>query len=317
MDEKDDGVSAETSSETKDKELESKLTRSILKLEEIDKNLYRANYLWRTVTRGVFGGQIIGQALVAASQTVPEHLHVHSMHCYFLQKGDGTQPIIYHVDNMRDGSSFSTRLVKAVQKGENIFTAMVSYHKHEPALCIHQYTMPNVPPPESLATYEELLLRALTEDNLSDYQRAYIHYYLADEVSFHLKPVYPDAFPFFRKPEPAEPKMLFWVKVKGDLGESAHNLHRCIAAYISDSYLLGTSMLPVPRDKMVLSMMASLDHTLWFHTHFRADDWLLYECESPRMIGNRALSFGRIWLRDGVLAVSCAQEGIVRLSSLL
>ncbi|XP_013403795.1 acyl-coenzyme A thioesterase 8 [Lingula anatina] len=180
-------------------ELENHLTNTILKLEEIDVNLYRGSNLWKPVrSRAVFGGQVVGQALVAASKTVADHLHVHSLHTYFIRPGDNTLPILYHVDRLRDGNSFSTRSVKATQNGNTIITMQVSYHKEEEGVLSHQYTMPHAPPPDKLRTTEECLRTFLQDTRTSKQSKATIQKVLADEIPIEVKPVDPLLF-FSRK----------------------------------------------------------------------------------------------------------------------
>lgn len=298
-----------------DDNLEITLIETVLKLEKIDKNLYRADeeHLWRPINgRAVFGGQVVGQALVAAGQTVSDDLHVHSLHCYFVRPGNPDRPILYHVEDLRDGHSFGTRIVKAQQNGENILTMLASYHKLEISPFSHQYSMPVAPPPEDLKSTGELYKMSLDSGMVPEKYVSYVKKLLSLEVPMEMKPVNPEMHVRMLRTGQHPPKTLVWIRAKGLVRDFTGQIHRCIAAYMSDNVLLGTSLLPF--HNFDVNFMASLDHSMWFHAIFRADEWMLYEIESPRFIGNRALCLGRLWKRDGTLAVSVAQEGVVRLS---
>ncbi|CAH1780113.1 unnamed protein product, partial [Owenia fusiformis] len=298
-------------------DLEKSLTNTVLNLDKIDLNLYRGTNLWKPLhSRAVFGGQVVGQALVAATKTVADNMHVHSLHCYFVNAGDNRVPIIHHVDRVRDGKSFCTRSVKANQQGTPILTMQVSFHINENGGFSHQYTMPDVPKPDDLLSSEELTRKYLETEELSAKHRAYLESSLAVEVPMEMRPVNP--FTFYARrigtTVAHEPKQMIWIRASGHLdddpAEMHMNLHRCLAAYISDFSLLGTATLPHPDFRW--GMGASLDHSMWFHTPFRADEWMLYECESPQAGGNRALVCGRLWKQDGTLAVTVTQEGLLR-----
>ncbi|ELU10040.1 hypothetical protein CAPTEDRAFT_18472 [Capitella teleta] len=245
-----------------------------------------------------------------------------AFHSYFIRPGQDDSPILYHVDRIRDGRSFATRMVKSIQRGENILSMLVSFHGIEDQKLEHQYVMPQVPLPDKLMSYDELIMKKVGEmDGMDDRTKRYIERYLnktTEDVPIEIKPVEPHKFSILRrfsKPTSHEANNNLWVRVRGHIDADNHKLHRCAAAYLSDWTLLGTALLPLPVDSFNINMIASLDHSMWFHNHFRADEWMLYECESPRMIGGRALTLGRLWRQDGTLAVSVAQEGIIRASS--
>jgi acyl-CoA thioesterase II len=273
---------------------------SILDLEQLEVNLFRGlspQVGWQRV----FGGQVIGQALVAAHRTV-EGRPAHSLHAYFLRAGDPAVPIIYEVDRIRDGGSFSTRRVVAIQHGRAIFSMAASFHKDEPGLQ-HQMTMPEVPSPEALPSEAELKAKLI--DKLPPQMKTYWE----RERPIEIKPV--DLSRYF-SPESRAPGQQVWIKATGRLGDDLA-LHQCVLAYASDFTLLDTALIAHGRfifDPRL--MLASLDHALWFHRPFRADDWLLYAQDSPVSSGARAFCRGTLFTRDGTLVASTAQEGLVR-----
>ncbi|XP_048354740.1 acyl-coenzyme A thioesterase 8 [Sphaerodactylus townsendi] len=289
-------------------DLRSVLVTSVLNLEPLDLDLFRGRHYWVPVSRRLFGGQIVGQALVAAAKAVGEELQVHSLHCYFVRAGDPSVPVLYQVERTRTGQSFSVRSVKAVQHGKPILICQASFQETQSSPLQHQFHMPDVPLPEELLTQEELIQKYLQDPNLLEKYRHGLTKMLAQEVPIEMKPVNPPDF-FHRNPQ--EPKQLFWVRARGHIGDCDMKLHCCVAAYISDYAFLGTALLPHYHRHRV-RFMVSLDHSMWFHAPFRADHWMLYECESPWAGGSRGLVHGRLWRRDGVLAVSCAQEGVIR-----
>ncbi|XP_034440303.1 acyl-coenzyme A thioesterase 8 [Hippoglossus hippoglossus] len=293
------------------KDLKSVLVTSVLNLEKLDVDLYRGTHHWIPRSKRLFGGQIIGQALVAAAKSVDDNLHAHSLHCYFVRAGDPKVPVLYQVDRTRDGRSFTVRSVRAIQHGQPILVCQASFHKLQPSPVQHQFTMPVVPPPEDLLTVEELIHLHLNKPDLSEKLRQGLNKLLANEIPIEIKPVQP--LPSYR-PAACEPKKLFWVRAQGYIGEGNMKLHCCVAAYVSDFAFLGTALLPYPSYRA--QFVASLDHAMWFHTTFRSDEWMLYECDSPWAGGSRGLVQGRLWRRDGVLAVSCSQEGVLRVKSL-
>jgi len=273
----------------------------ILDLEKIELNLFRGRSPQDRWQR-VFGGQVIGQALVAACRTV-EGRSPHSMHAYFLIGGDPKVPIIYEVDRIRDGKSFTTRRVVAIQHGQAIFTLMVSFHNDEAGLS-HQAPMPEVPPPEQLPTEAEV--RAKVLPNMPDPVRRYYE----RERPIELRPVQYDRY-LGKKYE--DGKFNVWIRATGKLPDDPA-IHQCVLAYASDMSLLDTALVPHGRSLFEKEFMgASLDHALWLHRPFRADDWLLYTQESPTMTGSRGFARGLIFTRDGTLVASVAQEGLVRI----
>ena len=248
----------------------------------------------------VFGGQVAGQALVAAGRTVTRGT-VHSLHAYFLRPGDPAVPILYEVDRIRDGRSFTTRRVVAVQHGRAIFNLSASFHVDEPGPD-HQVTMPAVPDPESLPTFASQM--APYRDRLAE-----VH-----ERPHPIDVRFVTSHPFERgegKGRPACQRV--WMRADGELPDQPL-LHACVVAYASDLTLLDTTLAPhgISALSSPGTMLASLDHAMWFHRPFRADEWLLYEQESPSASGARGFAKGTIFTRDGLLAVSVAQEGLVR-----
>ncbi|KAB0353115.1 hypothetical protein FD754_017972 [Muntiacus muntjak] len=289
-------------------DLRSVLVTSVLNLEPLDEDLYRGRHYWVPSTQRLFGGQIVGQALVAAAKSVSEDVHVHSLHCYFVRKGDPKVPVLYQVERTRTGASFSVRFVKAVQHGRPIFICQASFQKAQPSPMQHQFSMPAVPPPEELLSHEALIDQYLRDPQLQEKYRVGLNQIAAQEVPIEIRVVNP---PTPGQLKEMEPRLMFWVRAQGYIGEGDMKMHCCVAAYISDYAFLGTAVLPHHWQHEV-DFMVSLDHSMWFHAPFRADHWMLYECESPWAGGSRGLVHGRLWRQDGVLAVSCAQEGVIR-----
>ena len=274
---------------------------SILDLEALEDNLFRGRSPQQSWQR-VFGGQTLGQGLVAAVRTVPQERVAHSLHAYFLLPGDLNRPIIYSVERVRDGASFTTRRVTATQHGRAMFVMSVSFHKQEQGL-EHYSTMPKVPPPEDLPSEQDLKARILAE--LPEVMRKYWE----QERPIELRPL--DASRYFsREKRPAE--QMVWLRASGRLPD-AFPLHQCVLAYASDFSLLDTALIAHGKlmfDKDI--QLASLDHALWFHRPFRADEWLLYVQDSPSSHGARGFCRGSLFRRDGVLVASVAQEGLMR-----
>jgi acyl-CoA thioesterase-2 len=274
----------------------------LLDLETLEVNMFRG----ATSDEGgrrVFGGQVIGQALVAASRTVEDPRPAHSLHAYFIRPGDPAHPILYTVERDRDGKSFTTRRVVAVQHGRAIFNMAVSFQVEEPGP-EHQFDMPDVPGPNGLATQREL--RAAVADKVPErFRDMWLR-----ERPIEIRPVNPrDMF----RPEPREPVQHVWFRVGGRLASDDLALHQCMLAYASDMTLLDTCTLPhglIWTSPKLQS--ASLDHALWFHSRFRADEWLLYAQDSPRAAGARGFNRGSIYTQDGRLVASVAQEGLIR-----
>ncbi|KAG0042788.1 Acyl-CoA thioesterase 8 [Gryganskiella cystojenkinii] len=295
------------------------IIESMLDLEEIDKDLYRSKKLWMPMgARGVFGGNVVGQALVAATNTVSTSFSVHSLHSYFLMPGDHSTPILYHVERVRDGKSYCTRTVTAKQRGKNIFVCTASFQVPRPSAPSHQYPMPDVPHHSTLPSQEEILRGLIDNPKIPENLSDILKLSLEEPVALDFKDTKRHTFKSIQHPE-IRTEQMFWIKCKGTLGD-ALALHQCVVAYGSDHNLLNTVPLahgstwfsrrgPNPK----ITMMASLDHSMWFHCPFRADEWMLYVCETPRSGCDRGLTFGRIYKEDGTLAVSVAQEGVVRL----
>lgn len=273
---------------------------TILDIERLEENLFRGlspQVGWQRV----FGGQVIGQALVAANRTVNGRL-THSLHAYFLRAGDPSVPIIYSVDRIRDGGSFTTRRVVAVQHGQAIFSMAASFHKEETGL-EHQIKMPEVPPPESLPSEAEL--KACLIDRVPPQVKAYWE----RERPIEIRPV---DLSRYLTPGNHDPSQQVWIRATGELSND-QSLHQCVLAYASDFTLLDTALIAHGRfvfdPKLIL---ASLDHALWFHRKLRADEWLLYAQDSPISGGGRAFCRGMLFTRDGKLVASTAQEGLLR-----
>jgi acyl-CoA thioesterase-2 len=273
---------------------------AILDLEQLEINLFRGRSP-QVGWQRVFGGQVIGQALVAASRTV-DGRGPHSLHGYFLLGGDPAVPIIYEVDRIRDGKSFTTRRVVAIQHGRAIFSMSASFHKEEPGF-EHAAAMPDVPPPEALPGERDI--QSTVMPLMPDPVRAYFE----RERPIELRPV---EFKRYLSREPREPKFNVWIRTTGRLPDDPA-VHRCVLAYASDMTLLDASLIPHGRTVFESAIQpASLDHALWIHRPFRADDWLLYAQDSPNAAGARGFSRGLIFTRTGTLVASVAQEGLIR-----
>ena len=275
----------------------------ILNLEQLEVNLFRGRSPQSRWQR-VFGGQVIGQALVATCRTVEDVTTrpPHSLHAYFLIGGDPKVPIIYEVDRIRDGKSFTTRRVVAIQHGHAIFSMSVSFHVAEPGLA-HQAKMPNVPQPDSLPPEAEIRQRILP------LMPEPVRRYYERERPIEIRPV---EYGRYLGEKNDEGRFNVWIRTTGKLPDEPA-IHRCVLAYASDMMLLDAAL--IPHGKSVFSediMAASLDHAMWFHRPFRADDWLLYAQDSPNLAGSRGFSRGSIFARDGTLVASVAQEGLLR-----
>ena len=272
-----------------------------LDLEEIELNHYLAaspNEGWQRV----YGGQVIGQALVAASRTVSPNRSAHSLHGYFLRAGDTTIPILYKVDRIRDGKSFTTRRVVAVQRGQAIFTMSISFQVDEGGLS-HQFDMPKVPAPDSLPTEDELR-REQAKSWPKEFQESF-----SGSSAIQVKPVDPVDL---LNPEPAQAMQRCWMRC-GEALPDDPRIHQCVLAYLSDWSLLDTASRPHAVSFMQDNVqVASLDHAMWFHRPFRADEWLLYDQDSPSASGARGFNRGLIYNQAGELVASTTQEGLLR-----
>ncbi len=270
----------------------------ILDLERIEDNLFRGDS--RDIgAPQVFGGQVLGQALVAASRTV-EGRQVHSLHAYFLRRGDLSVPIVFEVDRSRDGGSFTSRRVVAIQHGQPILTMSASFQVEEPGLD-HQAPMPAAPPPESLRDL------AVVEAEFIERMPHRVSGYFRNQRPFEFRAVSADDY-LTREKRPAA--KLVWFRVIGELPDD-QALHRCLLTYVSDYHLLPTATMPHGVNFLELQV-ASIDHAIWFHRDLRVDDWMLYAIESPSASGARGFSRGSIYTRDGALVATVAQEGLIR-----
>jgi acyl-CoA thioesterase-2 len=270
---------------------------TLLDLEAIEVNIFRGVSPHESRQR-VFGGQVAGQALVAAARTVEQGM-VHSLHAYFLRPGDPNVPILYEVDRIRDGRSFTTRRVVAIQHGQAIFNLQCSFHVREPGL-EHQLPMPEgIPDPESLPDFKT---------RMAPYREMLGEWY---DRPRPIDTRYVDAPPVERSSY-RTPFQKVWLRADGTLPDNAV-LHACVATYASDMTLLDTTLLPHGiswHDNTV--QMASLDHAMWFHRPFRADDWLLYDQGTTSTSDSRGLAYGFIFTRAGDLVITVVQEGLIR-----
>jgi acyl-CoA thioesterase-2 len=274
---------------------------SLLDLEQLEVNLFRGHTPAAGFTR-VYGGQVLAQSLVAAQRTVNEARQMHSMHAYFLLAGDPKVPIVFEVERVRDGGSFTTRRVKAVQHGQAIFVMSISFQKEESSFD-HQAEMPAVPGPEKLPSDADL--RQQIAARLPENMRSY----LLRERPIEMRPVEFERY-VERKARPARQHV--WMRTVGKLPDDPQ-VHQCVLAYASDFTLLDTAL--VPHGKLMFDsdvQLASLDHALWVHRPFRADEWLLYAQDSPSASGARGFSRGSVYRQDGTLVASTVQEGLMR-----
>jgi acyl-CoA thioesterase-2 len=274
---------------------------TLLDLEQLEVNLFRGLSPDERQQR-VFGGQVAGQALVAAGRTVEPGHPVHSLHSYFLRPGDPSVPIVYEVDRIRDGRSFTTRTVKAIQHGRAIFSLSASFQVRESGP-EHQDAMPEVAPAETLGTLQEQL--APYADRFGPDFRDWI---------LRERPIdsRPTLLPSWIDPSPRAPDQDVWIRANGRLPDDPL-LHVCVLAYASDLTLLDTAMLPHGANFLDgRFQIASLDHAIWFHHEFRADEWILYHQHSPMAAGARGLASGQFFTADGRLVATAMQEGLMR-----
>ncbi|GLQ39587.1 acyl-CoA thioesterase II [Rhizobium albus] len=274
---------------------------SILDLERLEHDLYRGRSP-QVGWQRVFGGQVIGQALVAAQRTVAAERHVHSLHAYFMRPGDPSVPIIYEVDRIRDGSSFTTRRVVAIQHGKAIFSLSASFQTDEDGFD-HQFDMPKITPPEQLMGEKELkeqFLKGAPEN---------IRRYWERERPIEIRPV---SLVHYVSREKLAPKQDVWIRTTGPVPND-RALQAAVLAYLSDMTLLDTSLFAHGHSIFDKNLqVASLDHAMWFHRQSPLDDWLLYTQDSPNASGARGLTRGGLYGRDGQLIASVAQEGLIR-----
>ena len=300
-------------------------------LKQIDVNLFLGEQatLWMPLAfnaKGVYGGQIVGQALSAALKTVPPEKYVHSLHSYFLKKGNPKRDIVYNVKNLKDGASFSSRLVTASQEGSSIFVMIASFqipHPEAQRVIEHQARMPQVPSPEELPTMAQYYGMLLKDKRCPESWRPFLTKWSTETPPIDTRPVIvADFFAKFGPPPVSRPtypqiselpREAMWIKCKSKLPDDP-TVHAAVLAYASDMDLLGTAakhQVPV----VDMAIVASLDHAMWFHRKFRADEWLLYSLESPRATDGRGLAYGSVFTQSGELVVTVAQEGVLRLRS--
>jgi len=272
----------------------------VMTLERLERNLFRGES--RDIgSPQVFGGQVLGQALMAATATVESRV-VHSLHAYFLRRGDFNSPIVYEVDRARDGNHFSTRRIVAIQHGEQIFNMSASFQTAEVGLD-HQTEMPDVAPPEKLSDLESVY-----RDLLPAAPPA-VRRMLEHKRPFEFRPVEP---PRTLRREKSPPRKNIWFRAVAALPDD-EALHRCLLAYVSDFNLLDTAMMPHGISLGTPGLViASIDHAMWFHRDVRVDDWLLYSTDSPSASGARGFTRGSVFARDGRLVASTSQEGLLR-----
>ena len=275
----------------------------VMTLERLEMNLFRGQS--RDIgSPQVFGGQVLGQALVAATATADDRV-VHSLHAYFLRRGDFNSPIVYEVDRALDGKHFSSRRVVAIQHGRQIFNMSASFQLPETGLD-HQISIPDVPPPESLPDLETHYR------GMADKLPAAARRVLEQKRPFEFRPVHA---PDFLRREKSPPHKYIWFRAVDRLADD-EALHRCLLAYVSDFHLLDTALKPHGITMISPQLViASIDHAMWFHRSVRVDDWLLYAVDSPSTSGARGFTRGSVFARDGRLVASAAQEGLIRVTS--
>jgi acyl-CoA thioesterase-2 len=274
---------------------------ALLKLEVIEKGIYRGQSQ-DLGFKVLFGGQVMGQALSAAQETVGSDRFVHSLHSYFLRAGDASKPVVYEVEDIRNGKSFSTRRIKAIQNGQAIFYMTVSFQCPENGYD-HQDVMPTVPNPDKVPSFNDFL--SAHQDELPWGMR---EKFLA-EKPIEIRPIQQYNW---LKPEKTDSKCQIWLKTNGDLPDDLC-IHSCMLAYASDFHFLPTALLPHGASHLLPNFqIATVDHAMWFHRPFRFDDWLLYSIDSPSASNGRGLVRGQIFNRQGELVASTMQEGVIR-----
>ncbi|ETN87076.1 acyl-CoA thioesterase II [Necator americanus] len=306
-------------------DIQAGLIDTFLNLEKIDRNLFLARHLLkgRNSLPVVYGGQVIGQALSAAAATVDSGFLPNSLHSYFVQSGNVDMPILYMVDRIRDGKSFCTRLVKAVQSGDAIFTVQISFHRPEPDSIKHQLEMPKVAGPDGLLDWNQLMEEASKDPHLHPAASAMLRFKRKEIPPaffriFSFRPVDINTFLFGpmangnNELQQDSFRSYIWIRANENIGDDPR-IHVAAAAYISDATMIETAIRPHSRVGFIPSMALTLDHSIWMHNHeFRVDDWLLYENRSTIASGARTLIEGKLWTRDGRLVFSTAQEALIR-----
>lgn len=272
----------------------------VIDLETIDINLFRGQNEYREDGMRLFGGQVLAQAVTAAMRTVPGDHRVHSLHGYFLRPGDANVPVLYSVDRIRDGNSFTTRRVKAIQKGEAIFSMSASFHIDEAGFS-HQTDMPDVPHPDDLEDDRFVVARIYKINDLTNN-------WATRERAFEMRSAYP-----MDKSRPDETNNPVWIRYRTDLPED-QNLHHSLLAYASDMGFVATAFIPHKvQAKRMQIQMASLDHAIWFHLPVNLNEWILYYKSTPSSSGSRGFNQGTFYTIDGKLIASTMQEGLMRL----
>lgn len=274
---------------------------ALLKLEPIEKGIYRGQSQ-DLGFRALFGGQVMGQALSAAQETVGADRYVHSLHSYFLRAGDASKPVIYEVEDIRNGASFSTRRIKAMQNNKVIFYMTVSFQCPEGGYN-HQDVMPTAPNPDDVPSFSDFL--SANKDALPRGMREK----LLAEKPIEIRPI--QQYNWI-KPEKTDSDYQIWLKTNGNLPDDLR-IHSCMLAYASDFHFLPTALLPHGASHLLPNFqIATVDHAMWFHRPFRFDDWLLYCMDSPSASNGRGLVRGQIYSRQGELVASTMQEGVIR-----
>ncbi|MDG1750057.1 MAG: acyl-CoA thioesterase II [Thalassotalea sp.] len=274
---------------------------TLLSLEKIEEGLYRGQSQ-DLGFKALFGGQVMGQALSAAQESVELDRHVHSLHSYFLRPGDAAKPVIYEVENIRDGRSFNTRRVKAIQNGQAIFYMTASFQLEEKGFD-HQNEMPKVTGPDELPSFTDFIF-----DN-QQYIPENVRGKFLSEKPIELKPV--EQYNWIQ-PEKSEPICHMWIKANGQLPDDPR-IHKYMLAYTSDFHFLPTALFSHGVSHWQPNFqIATIDHAMWFHRPFRFDDWLLYVMESPTSVGGRGLVRGQIYNQAGDLVATTMQEGVIR-----
>lgn len=274
---------------------------SLLQLEKIEDGIYRGQSQ-DIGFKALFGGQVMGQAVAAAIETVEPDRLIHSLHSYFLRAGDSNKPVVYEVENLRDGKSFNARRIKAIQNGKAIFYMTASFQVAEVGF-EHQDVMPDVPAPDLLPSYNDFIL-----ENQKYIPESVRGKFLA-ERPVELRPIQKYNWV---KPEKSPALHQMWIKANGSLPDDP-NIHACMLAYCSDFQFLTTSLMPHGASYWTPNFqMASIDHAMWFHRPFRVDEWLLYSTDSPSACGGRGLVKGQIFNQKGELVASTMQEGLIR-----
>jgi len=281
-----------------------------LEVEQIEVNLFRSKSLWLPLhSRGAFGGQVISQALVSATNCVDLAFALHSLHCYFLSSASPATPIVYSVERLRNGKSYVTRSVKAIQNGHIIFIMLCSFQRPEPWQPVHQWTMPQVPSPEQCE--DEEAVYALAIQNAKSNPK--IMRILQERLTERSKsPIAIKCAKEHHANQDGTIKYMYWMKAR-DIPKYETHFQKCILAYISDLRFISTAPLVMGLQSRSLSMVSTLDHTIWYYSNdFDAGDWLLYEMDCPRAGSGRSIVHGRMFTHDGKLVAVTSQEGVVR-----